>query len=159
MFSKVRIKISGVNSNTPSGSAYSSYRTSDNCEYRDGQMNVNYIWGISQADYDFDANAEQWSSYTVLSENKDIRNIPLFVLNYKDNQQYRITREYGLCPLTEEGNRFSFYRREYQAIGRYGDQNPTIIKGEWEPVAINITSGRIRDFNITNNRSYQYISE
>lgn len=30
-------------------------------------------------------------------------------------------------------------------------------KGEWKPVAINVGSGNLRDYNVTNGRSYQYV--
>lgn len=157
MFSRVKIKLSGVNSNTPSGDNYIGYKTGINDEYRDGKMITNYIWCIAEENYDFNKYKNEWENYTVMSEAFNLRNTSLFVLNYTNNNEFRISSEYGLCPLTSEGNRFSFYRREYQKIGKIGDEYPTIIKGAWEPVAINITSGRLRDFNITNGRSYQYI--
>lgn len=165
MFSKINVKFSGVNSNSASGDIDStrnniSYASAKACqdavEYRAGKMEVDHLWGISRFQYDFSPDFDKWNSYNIMLDD-GMRDTGCLVLNYINNSTFRLTAEKGLCPLTEDGNKFSFYRREYEEIGRYGDETPTVVKGEWEPVAIDITSGRIRDFNITNGRSYQYI--
>ena len=139
MSKKFEIKISGVSADA----------------YHDGQLQCNYFYASSN----YDHVSEGEPDYSeILAEERPYN--PM-IANYSADSTYRTAAMEGVFALTEGGNQFSIFRREYSVYERVNPANyereiKTYV-GPWEPVAIKIDTSFFRDFNITAGRSYQYI--
>ncbi len=139
MSKKFAIKISGVGADA----------------YHDGQLQCNYIYASSN--YNYASEGEPDYSERLETERE---NTPMMV-DYVSDDVFRTSAMEGIVPLTEGGNDYSIFRREYQLYERYtGPQHEREVQkyvGPWEPVAIKTDKSLFRDYNITAGRSYQYI--
>lgn len=90
------------------------------------------------------------------------------ILNYKEEENMAVTEEVGMYSKDNiKANNYSIYRREYEVFGEgrmtkteagsYEYATYSESKGQWSPVVINSHKGEIRDFNVKNDRTYQYI--
>lgn len=148
MSRKIKFKISGVGADP----------------YHDGQLQCKFLYASSNSDHAIYGKGDYQEILT------DHRNELPIVVNFTTDYNYTVNANEGLAALTESGNYFSIYRREYQiyerAKGVYTDpvtmqksiqMEEKVYQGEWEPVVVNTTQSVIRDFNVTAGRSYQYI--
>lgn len=91
------------------------------------------------------------------------------VLNFQDEQREVVVSPWEGVYVKDKirANNYSIYRREYEVFGQDNklfdpkntDDNKGWyeLKGPWSPVIINSQIGEIRDFNIQNDKTYQYI--
>lgn len=127
--------------------------------YHDGQLKCHYMYVSSNANHKDEGEV----TYTTFLST--YRNEFPIALNFTIDSTLNVDSVEGAAALTESGNYFSVYRREYQTYERViRDPNDDSLKtevetyqGPWEPVAIKTTRSLFRDFNITAGRSYQYI--
>ena len=133
-------------------------------EYHDGTMTVDYVYilptipaaantPITEQDYSYFMNKSLESS----SPSR-------IAINYTIDQQFDITKQDGIITNNTGGINYSIYRREYQNFERIKRlPNSTIqvetetYAGPWEPVVLLTQEPMLRDFNVTANRSYQYV--
>ena len=87
---------------------------------------------------------------SIFEENKQF-----ISLHYANSAQFQLVPSMGLSPLSGSGIRtYSYYRRE--VIPNEEGTGFSWI-GEWEPVIIGSNQTFVLDYNIANNRYYQYI--
>ena len=152
MSKKISVRISGVSLGERSASS----NTGD----KDGRLKCNYIYITSDAEAEV---SKETINYDYILHYQR-QNSP-FLITFEKDPSHRTEYYNGLFVQNELGNSYSFYRREYEEFSRtYFDKNSNssvtktqVYAGEWKPVAVNVTSSFIRDFNITAGRSYQYI--
>lgn len=140
---KIEFSISGVGANA----------------YHDGQLKCHYMYASSSADHK-PVGEESYTTFLSTYRNE----FPI-ALNFTIDNGLNINDIEGAAALTQSGNYFSVYRREYQIYERtIRDPNNNSLtteretfQGPWEPVAIKTTRSLFRDFNVTAGRSYQYI--
>lgn len=144
MSRRISVKLSGV----------------QNDAYHNGKLTCEHLYIISDANAQFDGEV----NYSTVLYSGARSDSPI-MLNYEANYDLYTTAASGIVPVTDAGNYFSFYRREYQEYERM-EYDPgsgqvvrqtTVFKGPWEPVGIHVNTGFLRDFNVTSGRSYQYI--
>ena len=134
-----------------------SYPTKDITWCGDTKIKCNYIYMSSDAA----DSLEQKTYKEVLQKNRSI--YPFFI-NYENDREYNITQDGGIYINDTHSNSYSIYRREYEVYNRLVrnssgnlEKETEVYAGQWKPVAINISTSAVRDFNITSDRAYQYI--
>ncbi len=144
MAKKIKFSLSGVGEN----------------EYHDGTMKCNYVFispnlseTLGEPNYEklVKANVSGGTASSV-------------AITYSAAPELDITNQDGMITNNTGDLNYSIYRREYEQYVRYTRLPDSTIStetksyiGDWEPVALLVDEPMIRDFNITSNRSYQYV--
>lgn len=125
----------------------------------DGRMKVKYLYVFSDASLDV-SGSMNYSDVFPLSEqgHEEYKDSTPMMFNYTSDNQFDVTMDSGVYALSEaQGTKYSFYRREYELYQDQPGEEPTVFAGPWAPVAVQFDKGYFRDYNIANNKSYQYI--
>ena len=154
MGKRISVRLSGV---------YNNENESDTSKIngaKNGRTRCSYIYITSDASAVI--SSENLTYEKILTDQREYNPI---LITYEEDSIRRVNQYNGLYGLSESGNSYSFYRREYEEYERtyYDPETKTTktetktFEGEWKPVAVNVDSASLRDFNITNGRTYQYI--
>lgn len=132
-----------------------------NDQYHDGSINkIDYIYIFNDPEFSVEGKTD-YNSFLEVESNKEKT---VMMINYEEDNAYSLENYQGVYYSKNIiVPNYSIYRREYEEYIDYNAENPinseviTTYIGEWEPVIINGTEGIVRDFNVTKDRSYQYI--